>query len=118
MELMQQNLVLNRPIYVGFSILEMSKVLINDFHHNHIKCRYGRKAELLFTDTGSLYYNIFTEELYNDMEQNKDKFDFSEYSSDHYLHDTTNKKVLGRMKDEITSLPISEFVGLRPKMYG
>ena len=116
-ELKKQNLVLNRPIYVRFSILEMSKVLMYDFHYNHIKCRYGRKAELLFTDTDSLCYNIFTEDLYNDMEQNKDKFDFSEYPSDHFLHDRTKKKVLGKMKDETTSVPISEFVGLRPKMY-
>ena len=71
MELKKQNLVLNRPTYVAFSILELSKVLMYDFHYNHIKCRYGRKAELLFTDTDSLCYNIFTEDLYNDMEQLK-----------------------------------------------
>lgn len=51
------------------------------------------------------------------MEQDKDKFDFSDYPSDHFLHDTTNKKVLGKMKDETTSVPMTEFVGLRPKMY-
>lgn len=116
-ELTKQNLILNRPIYVGFSILELSKVLMYDFHYNHIKSRYGRMAELLFTDTDSLCYNIFTEDLYNDMEQDKDKFDFSDYPSDHFLHDTTNKKVLGKMKDETTSVPMTEFVGLRPKMY-
>jgi hypothetical protein len=116
-ELTKQKLVLNRPIYVGFSILEISKVLMYDFHYNHIKSRYGVKAELLFTDTDSLCYNIFTEDLYNDMEQDKDKFDFSDYPSDHFLHDTANKKVLGKMKDETTSVPMTEFVGLRPKMY-
>jgi hypothetical protein len=94
-ELTKQNLILNRPIYVG-SILELSKVLMYDFHYNHIKSRYGGKAELLFTDTDSLCYNIFTDDLYNDMEQDKDKFDFSDYPSDHFLHVTTNKKVLGK----------------------
>ena len=69
-------------------------------------------AELLFTDTDSLCYNIFTEDLYHDIKQNKDKFDFNEYLSDHFLHDTTNKKVLaiGKLKYGITSVPISEFV--------
>ena len=71
MELKKQNLVLNRPTYVAFSILELSKVLMYDFHYNHINGRYGRKAELLFTDTDSLCYNIFTEDLYKDMEQKK-----------------------------------------------
>jgi hypothetical protein len=116
-ELKKQNLVLNRPICVGFSILEMSKVLMYDFHYNHIKSKYGGKAELLFTDIDSLCYNIFTEDLYKDMEKDKDKFDFSNYPLDHFLHDTTNKKVLGKMEDETTSVPMTEFVGLRPKMY-
>lgn len=66
-ELTKQNLVLNRPIYVGFSILEMSKVLMYDFHYNHVKSTYGGNAELLFTDTDSLCYNIFTNDLYKDL---------------------------------------------------
>lgn len=116
-ELTKQKLVLNRPIYVGFSILEMSKVLMYDFHYNHIKSTYGEKAKLLFTDTDSLCYNIIKEYLYKDLEKVKIHFDFSDYPTDHFLYDSTNKKFLGKMKDETMSVPMTEFVGLRPKMY-
>lgn len=116
-ELKKQNLVLNRPIYVGFSILEMSKVLMYDFHYKHVKSTYGGNAELLFTDTDSLCYNIFTNDLYKDLEKVKHHIDFSDYPSDHFLYDNTNKKVLGKMKDQTMSEPMTEFVGLRPKMY-
>ncbi|XP_061193783.1 uncharacterized protein LOC133202021 [Saccostrea echinata] len=116
-ELTKQNLVLNCPIYVGFSILEMSKVLMYHFHYNNVKYTYGGNEELLFTDTDSLCYNIFTEDLYKDLEKVKHHFDFSDYPSDHFLYDDTNKKVLGKMKDETMSEPMTEFVGLRPKMY-
>ena len=51
------------------------------------------------------------------MVKNKDLYDFSEYPKDHPLYDETNKKVIGKMKDETNSKPIIEFVGLRPKMY-
>ncbi|KAK3754326.1 hypothetical protein QZH41_017837, partial [Actinostola sp. cb2023] len=110
-------LYLNRPIYVGFCILDLSKTLMYDFHYNVIKQKYGNQATLLFTDTDSLCYNIQTEDIYEDMQQDLDLYDTSEYPRDHPLYSTVNKKVLGKMKDEIHGLPIEEFVGLSPKMY-
>ena len=110
-------LYLNRPIYVGFCILDLSKTLMYDFHYNIIKQKYGNQATLLFTDTDSLCYNIHTEDIYQDIRQDMDLYDTSEYSRDHPLYSTTNKKVLGKMKDETHGLPIEEFIGLRPKMY-
>ncbi len=110
-------LYLNRPIYVGFSILDLSKVLMYQFHYEYMKPKYGCSAKLLFTDTDSLCYEIKTDDIYQDMLQNVDLFDTSEYAQDHSLYSLTNKKVLGKMKDETHGIPIQEFVGLRPKMY-
>ena len=111
------SLYLNRPIYVGFCILDLSKVLMYDFHYNYIKAKYGNRATLLFTDTDSLCYDIRTDDLYRDMFQDQDHFDTSEYDRDHFLFSSRNKKVLGKMKDETHGIPVQEFVGLRPKMY-
>ncbi|KAK3103084.1 hypothetical protein FSP39_016343 [Pinctada imbricata] len=116
-QLVKPKLVLNRPIYVGFAILELSKVLMYDFHYNFVKARYGSRAQLCFTDTDSLCYDIRTEDVYADIQENKDLFDFSEYPKDHSLYDTTNEMVIGKMKDECKGNVMREFVGLKPKMY-
>lgn len=116
-ELTKSKLVLNRPIYVGFSILELSKVLMYEFHYNYIKKRYGGHAALCFTDTDSLCYDISTEDVYVDMKEDHHCFDFSDYPDTHFLHSNQNKKVLGKMKDECQGHVMREFVGLKPKMY-
>lgn len=116
-ELHKQKLVLNRPIYVGFSVLDLSKTLMYDFHYNYMKSKYGSRAQLLFTDTDSLCYEITTDDLYHDLKDDKELFDFSAYPRNHSLYDATNKKIIGKMKDETESVPVKEFVGLRSKMY-
>ena len=115
--LKKTKLYLNRPIFVGFSILDLSKVLMYEFHYEYMKPKYGCNAKLLFTDTDSLCYEIKTGDIYRDMLQNVELFDTSEYAQNHPLYSLVNKKVLGKMKDETHGIPIQEFVGLRPKMY-
>lgn len=110
-------LLLNRPIYVGFSILDLSKTLMYDFHYRHMKVTYGDNATLLFTDTDSLCYEIQTGDVYQDMAANISLYDTSDYPSNHPLHSMGNKKVIGKMKDELSGSIIHEFVGLKPKMY-
>ena len=110
-------LYLNRPIYVAFAILDLSKHLMYEFHYNYIKEKCKSDARLLFTDTDSLCYEVVTENIYDDMLQDVHLFDTSEYRQDNPLHSTINKKVIGKMKDETYDIPIQEFVGLRSKMY-
>ena len=113
----KETLTLNRPAYVGMCILDLSKTLMYDFHYNYIKQKYGSKAKLLFTDTDSLTYEIEAEDVYSDFWNDKDKFDNSDYPGSSPYFDNTNKKVIGKFKDEAAGILITEFVGLRSKMY-
>ena len=113
----KRRLVLNKPVYMGMTILENSKILMYDFHYNHLKARYGPRCELVYTDTDSLLLDIQTEDVYQDMKDHLWLYDTSNYSKDHPLYDARNKKVLGKMKDECGGGPIEEVVALRPKMY-
>ena len=113
----KETLTLNRPAYVGMCILDLSKTLMYDFHYNYIKEKYGNKARLLFTDTDSLTYEIEAEDVYQDFWNDKDRFDNSDYPENSTYFDKTNKKVIGKFKDEAAGIPITEFVGLRSKMY-
>ncbi len=115
--LRKTKLKLNRPIYLGFSILDLSKTLMYDFHYNHMKAKYGINLQLLLTDTDSLFYSVKTPCVYDDMAEDAGLYDLSNYPQDHPLYDTVNKKVIGKMKDEMGGVPPLEFVGLRAKMY-
>ena len=118
LEAQRTNVKLNKPIYTGFSVLELSKLHMYDFHYEYIMKKYGpEKAKLLFTDTDSLTYQITTDDIYQDMKTDEHLYDASDYPSKHPLHSATNKKVIGKFKDETAGIPIVEFVGLRAKMY-
>ena len=113
----KETLTMNRPAYIGMCILDLSKTLMYDFHYNYIKHKYGDKAKLLFTDTDSLTYEIETKDAYKDFFKDKSKFDNSDYPENSPYFNKTNKKVIGKFKDEAAGVPIIEFVGLRSKMY-
>ena len=113
----KETLTMNRPAYVGACILDLSKTLMYDFHYNYIKHKYDNKAKLLFTDTDSLTYEIETADVYLDFWNDKEKFDNSDYPENSPYFNKTNKKVIGKFKDESAGIPITEFVGLRSKMY-
>ena len=116
-KLMKTHIIMNKPTYIGMCVLDLSKLLMYDFHYNIIKKRYGNKAKLLFTDTDSIAYSIETPNVYADMQLDIDLYDTSDYPRDHALFSKRNAKVVGKFKDELNGVAALEFIGLRPKMY-
>ena len=110
-------LTLNKAAYVEMYILELSKVLMCEFHYNYIKIKYDNNSRLLFSVTDSLMYEIKTEDAYGDFSNDKEMFDFINYSTKSKYYNDSNKLVVGKMKDETGGVAIEKFVGLKPKMY-
>lgn len=113
----KNSVVLDKPIYTAFTVLELSKLFMAEWHFDKIRAWYGDRATFLVTDTDSLGYCIETEDLYKDLQNHADEFDFSDYDPKHFLHSNKNKKTIGKMKDEAKGQIIFSFVGLGPKMY-
>ena len=109
-------LALNKPIYVGFCILELSKLLMYQFHCGYV-LKVFNDVKLFFTDTDSLVYEIKGGNIYDQCFKDKHLFDFSGYSKNSVYHDDSNKNVLGKMKDELGGVKIVEFFDLKFKMY-
>jgi len=109
----------NKPIYSGFSILDISKWKMYDFFYNHMKVKYNENVRLNYMDTDSFILTIKTNDFYDDIKLDISKYyDTSDYSTNNiYGIPLENKKVLGMMKDESSGNIIKEFIGLRAKMY-
>ncbi len=117
-ELRKTKALINKPFYVGFTVLELSKLHMYRFHYDYIKRIFNEKAELLFTDTDSLMYQIFSENVYETFYKDREKyFDFCEFPAKSPFFYENNKRKIGFFKDEAKGQMILEFVGLRPKMY-
>jgi hypothetical protein len=112
-------IVLNKPIYLGLSILDESKNIMLNFHYNFMLKTFRREdIDLLMTDTDSLVYHIRGDtDPFEVMKSHKNQFDLSNYPVDHELYDLSNAKRLKKMKNEHPFYMILEFVGLRPKLY-
>ena len=108
-------LTLYKPIYVGFRISELSKLLMYQFHYDYVLKTFD--ARLLFTDTDSLVYEIKGGNVYEQCFLDRELFDFSGYWRDFIYFDDSNKKVLVKMKEEFNGNKIDEFFGLKSKMY-
>ena len=92
---------MNKPIYLGLSILEISKILMYEFWYDYMKPKYGDNVKLCFMDTDSFIIYIKTEDFYKDIADDVEcKFDTSNYEIDRPLPAGKNKKVIGLMKDE------------------
>ena len=113
--------VMNKPVYLSQAILDLSKIVTYEFHYDYIVPKYGlEKLKLCYMDTGSLVYDIKTEDFYEDIANDSEaRFDTSSYSKTDFrpLPIGLNKKVIGLMKDELGGKIMTEFVALRPKLY-
>ncbi len=108
---------LNKPIYLGQNFLDDSKHLMYNFHYNFMLKNVEREnIDLLMTDTDSLCYHIKRQDIFEIMNNNRSIFDLSNYEKGSFLYDNTNNKVMGKFKNESVK-PITEFVGLRAKLY-
>ena len=92
-------------------ILELIKVLTYEFHYDYIKNKYSNNSRLLFTGTDSLMYEIKTKDVYKDCSNDKEMFDFSNYSTKSKYYDNLNKLVVGKMKEETADVATERFVG-------
>ena len=110
-------LTLNKLEYNGICILELSKILMYEFHYDFIKNKYGNNSRLLFTDTDSLMYEIKTEGVYKNFSNDKEMLHFSNYSINSKYYDNSNRLVIGKIKDETDGAAIEEFVRLKPKIH-
>ena len=112
--------VMNKPAYLGQAILDLSQLIMYEFHYNYMLPKYGDRIKLCYMDTDSYVYDIKTEDFYKDIAEDVEtRFDTSAYSKDDArpLPIGKNKKVIGLMKDELSGGIMKEFIALRPKMY-
>ena len=117
-EMKKAKVKMNKPVYLGLSILEISKTLMYEFWYDYIKPKYSDNVKLCYMDTDSFIMRIKTKDFYKDIADDVEKiFDTSNYECDRLLPTGKNKKVIGLMKDEIGGKIMTEFVALRPKTY-
>ncbi|XP_041969806.1 uncharacterized protein LOC121726481 [Aricia agestis] len=118
-QLRKTKILHDKPIYLGFCILDISKTLMYEFHYDYILKKFGGNTKLLYTDTDSFIYQFFTDNLYEDLKPDlMGRFDTSDYPPNNlFSYPRINIKKLGYFKDENNGDIIEEFVGLRSKMY-
>ncbi|CAH1099545.1 unnamed protein product [Psylliodes chrysocephalus] len=107
----------DKPIYIGFSVLDISKTIIYEFFYGYIKKMYGDAVKLCYTDTDSLILEVFTKNFYEDIKQNIVYFDTSNYPESNEYGIPKTKSVVGKMKDEFCGTPIQAFYGTGAKAY-
>ena len=110
-EMKRTKVKMNKPIYLGLSILEISKILMYEFWYDYMKPKYGNNVKLCSMDTDSFIMSIKTEDFYKDIANDVEKrFDTSNYEIDRPLPTEKNKKVIGLMKDELGGRVITELL--------
>ena len=120
MKMKKTEVKMNKTIYLGQAVLDLSKTLMFEFWYDYLKSMYGDKIRLCYTDTDSFIMHIKTDDFYEDISADVDKwFDTSNFNKNDNrpLEIVKNKKVLGKFKDETGRKIMTKFVALRAKTY-
>jgi hypothetical protein len=115
-EMYRDKVIYDKPIYVGCTILDLSKLHMTEFHYEVIHKNFKGKYSFLYGDTDSLTYSIQHDDIYEWIKENREYFDLSD-SIREDMKDNTNKKVPGKFKDELNTLVLKQYTGLNPKCY-
>ena len=100
-EMKKAKVKMNKPIYLGLSILYISKILMYEFWYDYMKPKYDNNVKLCYMDTDSFIISIKTEDFYKDIASDvENRFDTSNYEINRPLRTGKNKKVIGLMKDQ------------------
>ena len=115
----QNEVLMDKPIYQGFSVLELSKLHIYETFYDILQPYFGQEnIQLHYIDTAAFVLSLKTQDIINDLKKLEDIFDFSDLDKNHELFSNRNKKVIGKFKIETPqNICIDEFFWLRSKMY-
>ncbi len=115
-ETYKTKIVYDKPVYVGCTVLDLSKLHMLRFHYDLMEPTFGEKAEVVYSDTDSFVYAIEHPNIYEWIGENKTWFDLSKCKREELKCDD-NKNCLGKFKDELHGLPMTEMLGLNPKSF-
>ena len=111
-------IIMNKQVYLGLSILDLSKTVMYEFWYDYVKPKYGEKAKLFYMDKDSFIFHVKTDDIYKDIADDVEtRFGTSNFEIDRPLPKEKNKKVIRLMKDDLGGNIMNEFVGLRVKSY-
>ena len=119
-EIRKTKILMNKPVYLGQAILDISKTLMYEFWYDYIKPKYNEKAKLCYMDTDSFIIHIFTEDFYKDIAMDVNKwFDTSNYDKNDKrpLPIAINKNIIGMFKDELRGKIMAKLCGRRSETY-
>ena len=118
MKMTKSHVILDKPISIGFTVLEISKHYMYSLHYKLFKDYYKENIQLIYTDTDSFIYEIKTNKYFDDLKNYFSPImDFSNFNKNHPLFSDKNKKLIGYLKSEYGEKNVNEFVGLKSKLY-
>ena len=115
----QNEVLMDKPIYLGFSVLDLSKLLMYETYYDKLQPYFGQEdIQLHYMDTDSFVLSVKTKDIIKDLKNLEDMFDFTNLEKNHELFSNKNKNVIGKFKIETPkNISIDEFLCLRSKMY-